>query len=84
MFKKLKKLFKVQHDAHDAIEREINKLYPIGSLIRFTRGRAIVTAKVLGTQSWRAEYHLRVYNIQTLKEYWVSISSHDPPEVVIP
>ena len=79
MFKKLKKLFKAQDDAHDAIEREIKRLYSIGSIVRVKR-----TAEVLGTQCWRAEYHLRVRNIQTLKEYWVPISSYAIPEVETP
>ena len=82
MFEKLKELFKAQHDAHDATGREIKRLYSIGSIVHFTRGEAIVMAEVLATHSWGYEHRLQVRNIRTLKEYWITITSYDTPEVV--
>ena len=84
MFKKLKKLFKAQNDAHDAIEREVKRLYPIGSIVRVKRRGTIATAEVLGTHTWGCEHSLQVRNTQTLKEYWVPISSYAIPEVETP
>jgi hypothetical protein len=61
-------------DAKETLENEIgglaNEVFPIGALVRFSKGNGDIEARITMHSSGRS---FRICNIKTGKEYWVGL-----------
>lgn len=78
--KKLRELFKEEEKASKAVAEEVKRLYPVGTIIYFEKGRGQVTAEVLMNDSYRPQ--LRVRNVHSGNVYWIDVSCWMMPEVI--
>lgn len=81
--KKLQELFKERDRIYSEIYKEAARMYPLYSIVRFKKGRATVTARVVhNKRGHNGTPSLFIENISTGKEYHIDIYDGNIPELL--